>query len=226
MIFCFIMEKCYFYSSLKKKMTGIITGDIINSQNVDPKVWLNILKEELEKTGPNPLSWEIYRGDSFQLEVNDPAEALQKAIQIKAAIRTVKGIDVRMAIGIGNKTFSAAKITESNGTAFVYSGEMFEQLVRNKQSLAIATASDKFNSEMNLYLRLALIAMDNWLVNSAQAVKLALEYPELSQMELGKKLGIKQNAVSNRLKRSYLDEILELIKMYKTKITELNDPII
>jgi predicted XRE-type DNA-binding protein len=204
-------------------MTSIITGDIIHSKNVKPETWLPVLKSELISIGPNPLMWEIYRGDSFQIEVEDVAKALDIAIKIKASIKCIKGIDVRMAIGIGQKSYTAAKITESNGSAFVYSGELFEQFSKNMQTLAVASASKKFDSEVNLMLRLALIAMDNWLIIQAQTVKAALENPGLSQKELGEKLGIKQNAVSSRLKRAYFDEIKALSAMYKVKIKEFYD---
>lgn len=204
-------------------MTSIITGDIIHSKSVKPESWLPVLKSELMAIGPNPLIWEIYRGDSFQLEVEDVASALDTAIKIKASLKCIKGIDVRMAIGIGQKSYNAAKITESNGSAFVHSGELFEQFSKNRQSLAVASASKKFDNEINLLLRLALIAMDNWLIIQAQTVKFALENPELSQKELGEKLGIKQNAVSNRLKRAYFDEIKALADMYKIKIKEFYD---
>ena len=109
-------------------MTSIITGDIINSKGSSPKAWLPELKTILSHYGSNPVQWEIYRGDSFQLEVT-PDKALEACILIKATIKQFKNLDVRLAIGIGNKTFDSEKITESNGTAFVNSGECFEALV-------------------------------------------------------------------------------------------------
>lgn len=202
-------------------MTSVITGDIIHSQKASPQIWLEKLKSELNSEGSNPETWEIFRGDSFQIEIADPSLALVKAIKIKAAIKCIKQIDVRMAIGVGDKTYQAENITESNGSAFVNSGEIFEKLVKEKQNLAIATPSEEFNREMNLLFRLALIAMDNWTINSAEMIHLALCNPGFSQKELGKILGIKQNAVSNRLKRAYYDEISELIIRYQNKIKEI-----
>lgn len=215
MIYLYIIFKC----DIKKNiMTSIITADIIQSKKSGPRVWMRILKKELNKTGLSPKVWEIYRGDSFQMEVSKPAYALETAIRIKAALKSLKGVDVRMAIGIGTKEYNAARITESNGTAFIFSGEKFEMLKKEKQNLAVHTKSSDFNVEMNLYLKLALITMDKWTVNSAQAIRVALENPKLSQNELGKLLKIKQNAVSYRLKRACFDEIKELIEIYKIKL--------
>ncbi len=202
-------------------MTSIITGDVINSQKVSPLIWLQKLKQELDGVGENPLTWEIYRGDSFQVEVTDPSMALLTAIKLKAAIKSIKEMDVRLAIGVGNKTYETSKITESNGSAFVYSGDTFESLVKSKQNLAIATISDKFNQEMNLLFRFALIVMDNWTANSAKVVYLALTNPGYSQKELGKALNIKQNTVSATLKRAYFVEISDMLVWYQNKIKEV-----
>lgn len=121
----------------KKPIVAIITGDIINSRNANPKKWLTILKKALSHSGGSPSTWEVFRGDSFQLEVKNPADALLTAIRIKANLKTVKGLDARMAIGIGEKGYSAPRITESNGAAFVYSGEKLESLKKEKQNLAV-----------------------------------------------------------------------------------------
>jgi len=202
-------------------MIAVITGDIINSKKLNPKKWLKPLKAELEAIGPGPKLWEIYRGDSFQLMITNPAEALITSIKIKASLKSVSGMDVRMAVGIGTKIHSAQKVTESNGTAFVHSGEKFEMLKKEKQNLAIKSDWPEFDKEMNLYLKLGLIAMDNWTVNAAEIVKTTMENPDKLQEELGKIVGIKQNAISNRLKRAYYDEIMEVNEMYKLKLKTL-----
>ncbi len=202
-------------------MIAVITGDIIGSQKANPKAWLNILKKELNGVGENPKAWEIYRGDSFQAIIMDPADALKTAIKIKATMKTIPDIDVRMAIGVGSKTYTAARITESNGTAFVHSGEKIEMLKNEKQTLAIKSDWPEFDKEMNLFLRLSLIVMDNWTVNAAEVVKTTMENPETVQDELGKIVGIKQSAISNRLKRAYYDEIMEVNDMYVYKLKSL-----
>jgi hypothetical protein len=63
--------------------------------------------------------------------------------------------------------------------------------------------------------------MDTWSVNSAEIVKLSIENPKALQSELGKLIGISQNAISNRQKRAHLEEILELDHMYKHKMSLL-----
>jgi hypothetical protein len=202
-------------------MVSVITGDIINSKRNNPKAWLKPLKKELDAIGKSPKFWEIYRGDSFQVIVSDPKNALLTAIKIKATLKSIQGINVRMSIGMGSRTHNAPKVTESNGSAFVHSGEKFETLKKEKQNLAIKSDWPVFDEEMNLYLKLSLIAMDNWTINAAEIVKTAMENPGKVQEELGQIVGIKQNAISNRLKRAYYGEIMEVNEMYKIKLKSL-----
>lgn len=191
-------------------MTSVITGDIVNSRKAaSQETWLPLLKEALLTLGGEKKYWGIFRGDSFQLEVTDIYNSFWHAVYLKACIKTLKGLDVRMAIGIGNKDIDAGSIAEANGTAFENSGEQFERLKTLKTNLAIKTLAPEIDGQLNASFKLALIAMDNWTVNSAEFVKKMIEHPTLSQQELGNLLGIKQNTVSERQKRSYISEITE-----------------
>ena len=200
-------------------MISVITGDIINSRKLkNQRQWIALLKKLFAEEGKSPKKWEIYRGDSFQLEVKKPEEALLMAIRIKANIKCIKSIDVRMAIGIGKKDYSAPKITESNGEAFIYSGEKLENLKKEKQTLSIKTPWAEFDREINLYIRLALIAMDNWSQGAAELVKISLEDQNMAQQGIGDILGITQSSVSERQKRAHYAEIMEMEALYREKI--------
>ena len=88
-------------------MIAVITGDIINSREISIE-WLDTLKRALSGLTKVNLKWEIYRGDSFQIEL-DVEDALLNAIYIKACIKTLKNADVRMGIGIGTWDKSGKK---------------------------------------------------------------------------------------------------------------------
>ncbi|RZK11867.1 MAG: hypothetical protein EOO46_05245 [Flavobacterium sp.] len=202
-------------------MTSIITGDIINSRKLSSDIWMTALKELFGKIGKTPKDWEIYRGDEFQLEIQNPEEALLVAIRIKALLRSLK-LDVRLSIGIGEKTYNAKKITESNGSAFVNSGEIFEVLKKEKTTLAIKSGNIDFDTQFNLMLRLSLSIINNWLPQSAEFVLTAIDNSSLSQEEIGQKLGINQAAVSRRQKRAQFDLIMETEKFYRQQIKKIS----
>ncbi len=202
-------------------MHAVITGDIVNSRSAHSEAWITSLKSVLNDYGTCPKDWDIYRGDSFQLLIDNVEESLMAAIRIKASIKTRKWQDARMAIGIGDISYTSDRVTESNGDAFVRSGQKFESLKQQKVTLSVGSPWKDFDDEMNLYVRLALIAIDGWSVASAEFVLVQLANMEKSQDELAALLHIGQPAVSERKKRAYFDEIIELETRFRNRVRRL-----
>ena len=202
-------------------MIVILTGDIINSRKATSKKWMEDLKSIFQTIGKSPNDWEIYRGDEFQLEIKKIEDALLIAFQIKAFFKSIN-LDVRMSLGFGDKTHKTRKITESNGSAFIRSGETFETLKKQKLNLAVNSGNATFDEDLNLMLKLSLSFMDNWLQQSAEFVLVAIQNPTLSQEEIGVKLGINQAAVSRRQKRANYELVKELDFYFRQKIKTLS----
>ena len=196
-------------------MTGIITADIVNSGSLDAGLWLPGLKRTLRKYGKEPVIWEIYRGDSLQLEVI-PEKALEAALHLKTTVKQFAKLDIRTAIGIGEVTFRSGKITESNGSAFVHSGKCFEQM--KKQTLAIKTPWSEFDSQLSIMFRLASLTINNWSSVIAGIIKGAIENEKANQKQLAEILNIKQSNISRGLSRGGYYEIMELNTFYKNNI--------
>ncbi len=209
-------------------MIAVITGDIIASRKiVSQEKWLVPLKNLLSSWGERPKEWELDRGDNFQVEINNPEEALKKAFEIKALIKKVtpllerkkiSTIDIRMSIGIGGKTYWGETIKENNGPAYIYTGEKFDVLKKENVTIGIKTPWQDFDEEINLYLKLAGTFMDKWSVSSAELVEIVLKKPNATQEEIGSQLGIKQSGVSGRWTRAHIDKLLEVEKMFRKKI--------
>lgn len=178
------------------------------------------LKEYLGNKGNTPEDWEIYRGDEFQIRTT-PENALWMAIQIKALIKCLKPLDVRMGIGIGIETFKGNRVSQSNGDAHQRSGRVFETLKGQKLNLAIVTGDRDKDRTLNLILGLALDFMDNWSPVSAQMVCEALAHPKDSQQQMADRLGIRQSAVSQRLNRARMDLVLDMLHYYDSLIKEI-----
>jgi hypothetical protein len=198
-------------------MIAIITGDITNSRLDLASKWQTTFKETLNRFGPSPSIWEIYRGDSFQLMVGIN-ESLATAVLLKASIKQHPLLDVRMAIGIGESAHQADRITESNGSAYIYSGECFERLKKNQ--LAVQTENAKFNTNINMMLNLASLTMNQWTVKQAILVYTALTHPELGQKALAKKMSKSQSTISKALNRAGFDEIQNLIRYFEENVNQ------
>lgn len=201
-------------------MVAVITGDIIHSAKMKPRQWMSKLKTALGKFGTTPDNWEVYRGDAFQLEIKDVSKALWIAIHLKAMLKATPGLDARMSIGFGRKDFKAKKISQANGSAFVNAGHKFDMLKTEKVNMAIYSGKEKFDDEMNLFLKFALTFMDSWTATSAALVNVFMSNPAKTQSEIAALLKINQSAVSQRKKRAHFDLIEDLDKHFKQRIKE------
>lgn len=212
-------------------MIAVIKGDIIHSRKLsNPEPWLIPLQGLFGQWGNTPKTWELVWGDFFQIEINQPEDALKRALQIKTLIKKIQSensektsspVDVRMAIGIGEKTYTGAKISESSGSAFVFASERFDRLKKDRLNLAIQSPWKEFDLEMNLFFDFAGVIMDNWSISSAELMDIVLNQPSITQTEIGEKLGIKQNSVSGRWNRTHGAKLLEMEALFRQKILNL-----
>ena len=200
-------------------MIAIVTGDNINSREVKPKIWLDILKDYLSKFGIDPKSWQIFKRDSFQFQVN-AGTAFETVLQLKAAIKHIENLDVRLAIELGDVTHQAKKITESNGSAFINSDECFDAL--KKQTLAVKSDFENFDAVFNTIIQFVSFTADNWSIKTAEIIRVALENPTTNQVERAKLLTKKsQSTISAALKRAAFDEIKAVVNLYKSDIKKI-----
>lgn len=198
-------------------MVAVITGDIINSRKVSSEIWLPKLKEYFTSNIGDFDKWEIYRGDSFQLEVS-VEKALEVALCIKALIKSNNKIDVRMAIGIGAKDFKGKKITESYGTAYINSGESFERIKNN--TLILKSPFREFDDYFNPILKLLSFISNNWKPVTSETIFYALTHQDLLQKEIAEKLSKDTTTINKALKRGGYDEIIEIVNLYAKKIQQ------
>ncbi len=196
-------------------MIAIITGDIINSRKGEVQTWLPLLKKVLNQYGQEPSDWEIFRGDSFQLSIA-PKNAILAAFHIKSAIKQTKTQDVRMGIGIGKIKYNSNKTTESNGSAYIRSGECFESL--KKQTLAIKSDNSELDTILNIMLSLALLSANNWSSTVSEVIKKTIENANTKQKAIAQLLNKSQSGISEALKRGGFEEIMSLNNYYENQL--------
>ena len=201
-------------------MIAVITGDIISSQNVDPESWLGKLRELLATWSETPENWEIYRGDEFQMKCSVD-DAFAKALMIKSLIKNIENLDVRLAIGVGNEVFRSEKITESNGSAYVNSGRLLNEIKAEGRTFAIRTENDNVNRDLNILFKWASIDFDSWSVATAEIIHRMLTQSDITQEQLARDFSISQSSVSQRLKRANYELIYETNQFFRKKIAEL-----
>lgn len=213
-------------------LIGVVTGDIVSSYKMkDKSIWLNKLKEILNASPKGLLDradqWDIFRGDSFQVRVTKPEKTLLLLLLIRAGLNAIPSftaldMDVRMAIGIGTEDYASDSISESDGAAYRYSGQLLDQMVKEKVKIALHSPWQELDDEMRVSLALADALISGWSYKSAEIAWLALS-GMTNQKALAKHLKISQPAVHKRLQRVYLEEITMLENRYQKQVRQYAD---
>lgn len=181
----------------KNKIYAVLIGDIVGSRTRSPEEWLPVLEHALAHYSS---SFDIYRGDSFQLMV-EVDKILEAYFYIKARIKTVGALDVRMSIGIGTIDYEAGHIKVSSGEAFVRSGEAFETL--QKDLVAVQSPWSDWDEMASHMLQLSVELANKWTNNMAETVAVSIANPLANQQELAALLNRKyQSQVSTELNKS------------------------
>ena len=131
----------------KRAIAAVLTGDIVNSTKLlltQETRLIKALGEVLGNFRGKRRLHEFYRGDSFQIYLDDPAEALRMAVVCRALAIAVTGdeeaevvSDIRISIGIGEVKLPIHQLGIAKGDAFILSGRRFDELQQSEQRLAI-----------------------------------------------------------------------------------------
>lgn len=204
-------------------MKAILSGDIIHSSALKGEgAWLKVLKEIFSgietKFDVLGSGAQIFRGDGFQLGLENPEDALLVAILIRAGLKSDElKLEARIAIGLGEIDFLKPNILESDGEVFRLSGRLLDQLKKEKTRLALDSPYPDLNAEMSVSLKFLGLVLDNWSQADAETAWLSwLE--ELTPKQIEQRLNISQPAVSKRKSSARLEEISLLVERFKTLV--------
>ena len=158
------------------KIKGVITGDIIDSSAIQIE-YRDFLLKSIQKIAEElnviePLKIEFFRGDSFQMVINNPENAMQIAILLRAGLKshTPKGCekpwDARLSLGVGTISYHADNVVLSDGEAFQYSGRELDEM--GKRRLIVKTRWSDVNDELLVSTAFADDVISSWSVSQSR----------------------------------------------------------
>lgn len=213
------------------QVQGVITGDIVDSTKVESNKRTELLSAIKDMTADinqyidNSVKIEIYRGDSFQIIIPNPLEALRIAVLTRLGLqcrtpdtknkKRQENWDARISLGIGSISFNSSTIVESDGEAFRNSGREFDLLGKNER-MAVSTPWTEINEELKVSTKFADILISNWSYSQAEVVYYYL-LERITQKELAKKLGLSPQALNKRLVGAKVDAI----ELYLTRFEQI-----
>ncbi len=164
---------------------AVISGDVIGSSKLSPSERAelpNILKQASNKlhtflAQSVPLSVDIYAGDSWQLLVSEPGDALLAAVFYRGSIiaATEKRIDTRLVVAIGKVDFvPGERVSEGDGEAFRLSGRVLKES-SGRQHMRFVAGQSCESDPWDATFGLLDVVIRRWSAKQAQAVLGALQ---------------------------------------------------
>lgn len=210
------------------KIKSVITGDIVGSSSIQLK-YRDFLLESIrgivdELSVIEPLKIEFFRGDSFQMIIDAPENAMKIAVLLRAGLRSStpkeykKPWDARLSLGVGTISYHADNVVLSDGEAFIYSGRGLDEM--GKRRLVVKTRWPNVNDELRVSTAFADVAISSWSVSQSQVVYQALLYNP-SQKEIAHKFQKSAQNISKLLSAAKANLIQIYIDRYRNLISNL-----
>lgn len=211
-------------------MKAVITADIVNSTKIE-ETNRYLLVDELDNIIQDlkrlsSLRCEMYRGDSFQVLVDDVKDCLEIAVLIRLGLKKSNllkntKLDARMAIGVGDVSYEHEQVILSDGEAFRLSGRTFDKL--NKRRLLIATNINDVDEPLNVMLAFIDELLEGLSYTQSKYLYDSLLY-NMSQMELANVYNTSQPNIAKHLKsakenlfRLFFDFAVKTLKSLEKK---------
>lgn len=164
---------------------AVLTGDIVDSSELQ-----NIKEQPVSGIIQLAGNWvkrhfstaihaqiDIFRGDSWQMVVHQPLNAIRIGLYFRAVLRGLYGVDSRVSIGFGGVDYLPSEnISTGTGQAFTLSGQGLEMCVKPTR-MNLRFPSSKINLEsqgLNTITRLIDLQVGRWTPGQAQAAAGAL----------------------------------------------------
>ena len=203
-------------------LRAVITGDIVGSTALAKTEFRKLIKSFDSILSAH--QYEFFRGDSFQVYVKLPEEALAVVLQMRtAAMKASPGnivCDVKACIGIGQVKSTVKTLHSSTDEAFVLSGRNFDT-IKPPQRLLIVCPDN--NSVIQTGLQIIGDYTDY--IFRHLTIKQAVVLFELSQnrtqTEVAKRLKKSQATVHKHAQAAGWPEMEKLLQDYKQLISAI-----
>jgi len=217
------------------KIYAVVTGDIKNFTKLsnERRSKLVIDTEELMKTMvKSTKDAQVFRGDSYQLIIEDISQVLKKCIQLicwfklnsdrfssgrRAATDPRVPLGTRLSIGIGEIAYEGKNVLDSDGEAFHLSGRKFDQLSKD-DIIKLTTTDEKSNEVFEMLLMFMNSIIRSWTRTQAETIFLLLEKDDNTQEQIAKKLNMTQPAIAFSLRAAKWKEVEKGINYISKKL--------
>ena len=204
---------------------AVMTGDIVNSTALSAEMEKSLFAAIQQAFSPYLI--EFYRGDSFQVYLEDPAISLRKALLCRALTISLTAAeegpavsDVRISIGLGAVDEPVRAPGMARGGPFLLSGRGLDEIQKTEQRLRVSSG--------NTIADIGLQAMADHLdaiyrdltPKQAEVIRFLLQGE--TQQEAAAQLSKSKSTVSQLVAAGSWAEIEKILQQFETLIKQLS----
>ncbi|BDF94689.1 hypothetical protein [Pseudoalteromonas sp. KAN5] len=198
-------------------MIAVISGDVIKSQHI-PKHDYDAMLYQLDQslraiTEGNQNQSIIYRGDAFQLQVNQPEHVCSIATLLYLHLKA-SGYEIRQSLAIGEIDNARADIKTATGSAFTLSGRSLDEM--HNQRFIFNSIIDPADEGLTLNLAFADALLTKMTQKQANALYVYLTMQNNQHSELAKHLKTSRENVTKLLNLAHY-QLIERFLLYAEK---------
>ncbi|WP_186826959.1 hypothetical protein [Shimia ponticola] len=204
------------------EINAILTGDIVSSRGLSARTLETVMQDidetadELSRDFACPVHMARYRGDGWQVWVQDGSAGLRAALRILTRLGGT-GQSTRIAMAVGEATLPASgDLAAAYGPAFEAAGDALEQMPRHRRMSIAATAGP---------WPLALLEVIDfqarqWTKAQNAALYHALARQDVTQAEIANRFGVSQQAIQDRLAGAGLRALNAALDVFEAEIVK------
>jgi hypothetical protein len=206
---------------------SVLTGDLVLSERISRSVrksipgLLEASAAELQRMEIAISEVDVFRGDSWQVIVRRPEDALFAAVYFRAAGRaSVAEFDTRVGIGIGAIEYEGSGgVSTGYGSAYTLSGRTLDEMPRDRR-IQVASADLNTTPLLDASLHLLDRIAGQWTASQARVI--AASMSGRSQEEIGAAWAprpISQQAVAQHVARASWHAVDHLLTAWDQHIS-------
>lgn len=206
-------------------LSAVITADIVNSTKISKADYKKLLKNLTVILQEH--KHEFFRGDSFQVLVKSPGEALRVLLKTRTAAMKLSAsampvADIRASIGIGIVKLPVKSFQTASGDVFILSGRAFDKMEKDERLVIVCTEKNKaINSGLKVISQFIDYLFQRLTFKQAAVVyELLMDH---TQTDTAKRLKKSQATIHKHTQAAGWPEIEKLLEEYKN-LTTLIEP--
>lgn len=207
------------------KPIAVLSGDIIRSTELSHEMYEDLLytlqnQLTLIRSLNSKNKFEVNRGDSFQVLVQDAENAATYALLLRTGLRSrSKNYDCRISIAVGEDVSIRHTVGSSTGDAFTLSGRALDTMTSD--NLRVTTLLQPFNENFELLTKYLDYHISEMTERQCSIIYLELKNKQsLTQNEIAKLLGVNRVSVNRSINTAKLKLITEYTQFFSKKVKE------